>query len=77
MITRCRSDDNERAHRCCHLMNQVENIEDVPDIHYTYNWLGEASRKNCPFPGGSGPYSFPWGSGPLPLVHGSLGSPKR
>ena len=43
MITRCRSDDNERAHRCCHLMNQVENIEDMPDIHYTYNWLGEAS----------------------------------
>jgi len=66
MITRCRSDDNERAHRCCHLMNQVENIEDMPDIHYTYNWLGEASRKIALSQGDLAPTPSPGDPDPYP-----------
>ena len=30
----CFSTDSEMPHRCCHLLNKIENIDRTPDIPY-------------------------------------------
>jgi len=39
------STDTERPHRCCHLLNKVENIDHTPDSPCTLQWAGRCSLK--------------------------------
>ena len=49
--TSCCNTDSKRPHRCCHLPNNVENMNGRPDIPYALQWRRKCPppRKNCPF----------------------------
>ena len=69
--SRC-SIDGEMTHRCCHLPNNVENIECTPDVPYAFSGLRPVPQ-NCPIPWGFGPAPDTWFPGPT-LVHTFTGT---
>ena len=62
--TSCCSTDSERTHRCCHLLNKVENIDRMPDIFYAFQ-CAQRCPKIAPSPYGKPGPHLTWFIGPI------------
>jgi len=59
-VKTCCSTDSKRPHHCCHLSNEVENIDRTQDIPYNLQWVRRYPPKLPLSTGGSGPPSNAW-----------------